>query len=77
MKPQMTETKRELDAMFLPETASGSVGRTPGSARSQVAACPVTVFVGPNNSGKSKVLMGIEQYCRTGNPNSTAVSLHS
>jgi hypothetical protein len=27
---------------------------------------PITIFVGPNNSGKSKVLNEIELYCRTG-----------
>lgn len=26
---------------------------------------PITIFVGPNNSGKSQVLIEIEQYCRT------------
>ena len=32
---------------------------------------PITVFVGPNNSGKSKVLVEIENFCRrtTGQPN--------
>ena len=28
---------------------------------------PITVFVGPNNSGKSRVLMEIESYCRRTN----------
>nr|WP_250647606.1 AAA family ATPase [Sessilibacter corallicola] len=28
---------------------------------------PITVFVGPNNSGKSKVLKEIQQFCREGN----------
>jgi len=36
---------------------------------------PVTVFVGPNNSGKSKVLSEIEQYCRSGNKTTTSVIL--
>lgn len=31
-----------------------------------IATTPVTVFVGPNNSGKSRVLREIERYCRTG-----------
>ena len=32
---------------------------------------PITVFVGPNNSGKSRVLIEIENYCRRtmGQPN--------
>lgn len=36
---------------------------------------PVTVFVGPNNSGKSKLLTEIEQYCRTGQKNSSMMIL--
>src|SRR5215831_8795820 len=35
----------------------------------------VTVFVGPNNSGKSKVLSEIEQCCRAGQRNTTSVIL--
>jgi len=27
---------------------------------------PITVFVGPNNSGKSKVLIEIEKFCKEG-----------
>lgn len=41
-------------------------GRSPGGASECIAATPVTVFVGPNNSGKSQVLREIERYCRTG-----------
>lgn len=41
-------------------------GRSPGSAGEAISATPVTVFVGPNNSGKSRVLREIERYCRTG-----------
>lgn len=41
-----------------------------------VATTPVTVFVGPNNSGKSKVLAEIEQYCRNGQKDASAVILH-
>ncbi len=29
-----------------------------------IAVKPITVFVGPNNSGKSRVLIEIESYCR-------------
>lgn len=36
---------------------------------------PITVFVGPNNSGKSKVLIEIETFCRNGQLNSTNVIL--
>jgi ABC-type cobalamin/Fe3+-siderophores transport system ATPase subunit len=35
----------------------------------------VTVFVGPNNSGKSKVLAEIEQYCRSGQKSAVALIL--
>jgi ABC-type cobalamin/Fe3+-siderophores transport system ATPase subunit len=41
-------------------------GRASGIAPQDIATTPVTVFVGPNNSGKSVVLREIERYCRTG-----------
>lgn len=41
-------------------------GRSPGAPGEAIATTPVTVFVGPNNSGKSRVLREIERYCRTG-----------
>lgn len=41
-------------------------GRAPGTPGQSIAATPVTVFVGPNNSGKSRILREIERYCRTG-----------
>jgi len=50
-------------------------GRAPGVPAQQIHATPVTVFVGPNNSGKSKVLSEIEHYCRTGVRNAVAVIL--
>lgn len=42
-------------------------GRSPQTSGEAIATTPVTVFVGPNNSGKSRVLREIERYCRTGN----------
>lgn len=36
---------------------------------------PITVFVGPNNSGKSKVLIEIEKFCKEGLLNTTNVIL--
>ena len=36
---------------------------------------PITVFVGPNNSGKSKVLIEIEKFCKDGTLNTTNVIL--
>lgn len=50
-------------------------GRAPGLPAEAIGVTPVTVFVGPNNSGKSKVLSEIEQYCRTGQKQPTAVIL--
>lgn len=52
-------------------------GRVPGAAGDSITATPVTVFVGPNNSGKSRVLAEIEQYCRSGNRNAAAAVLDS
>lgn len=37
---------------------------------------PITVFVGPNNSGKSKILMEIQSFCSNGIINSTDVILN-
>lgn len=50
-------------------------GRAPGLNPETITATPVTVFVGPNNSGKSKVLSEIEQYCRRGSKDASAVIL--
>lgn len=36
---------------------------------------PITVFVGPNNSGKSKALLEIEEFCKKGKSNSQHVIL--
>src|SRR5450830_20386 len=50
-------------------------GRVPGSVSEPISTTPVTVFVGPNNSGKSKVLSEIEQYCRIGQKNASSLIL--
>lgn len=50
-------------------------GRAAGSPAQDIAVTPVTVFVGPNNSGKSKVLAEIQQYCSTGHKDATSVIL--
>ena len=50
-------------------------GRAADLPAEPVSATPVTVFVGPNNSGKSKVLAEIAQYCKSGQKNATAVIL--
>ncbi len=44
-------------------------GRAPGLEQTTVNALPITVFVGPNNSGKSQVLREIHQFCINGNQN--------
>jgi hypothetical protein len=44
-------------------------GRAPGIAAESVRTTPITVFVGPNNSGKSKVLQELHRYCVTGQRN--------
>lgn len=41
-------------------------GRTPASQPEEISTPAVTVFVGPNNSGKSKVISEINHYCRMG-----------
>lgn len=47
-------------------------GRSIGSPPEVVDATPVTVFVGPNNSGKSKVLSEIHQFCINGTNNAAS-----
>lgn len=41
-------------------------GRLPGADPEVIHTTPVTVFVGPNNSGKSQVLREIHRYCTSG-----------
>jgi hypothetical protein len=41
-------------------------GSTPSASGLKIQTTPITVFVGPNNSGKSRVLREIERYCSTG-----------
>ena len=48
-------------------------GRAPGLPTETITTTPVTVFVGPNNSGKSKILTEIHQYCTTGQRNTSNV----
>lgn len=44
-------------------------GRAEGLEPQIIKAMPITVFVGPNNSGKSKILSEIQQFCSNGNKN--------
>lgn len=46
-------------------------GSHPESEKLLIETTPVTVFVGPNNSGKSKFLSEIQQYCGQGVKNHT------
>lgn len=48
-------------------------GKGPCSVAEQISTTPVTVFVGPNNSGKSKVLSEIHRFCTSGQKNTTDV----
>jgi hypothetical protein len=41
-------------------------GPTPKESGFKIQTTPVTIFVGPNNSGKSQVLREIEQFCSNG-----------
>lgn len=41
-------------------------GRTPESEVEKFGSTPVTIFVGPNNSGKSLILQELHRYCHTG-----------
>lgn len=51
------------------KTLSLKFGRAPGLPPETIHTAPVTVFVGPNNSGKSKILAEIHQYCTMGHRN--------
>ncbi len=50
-------------------------GRSPASAPEPIETTPVTVFVGPNYSGKSKVLQEIQRFASSGTPSTTDVIL--
>lgn len=48
-------------------------GRAPSLVPEVIKTSPVTVFVGPNYSGKSRTLFEIHRYCRTGQKSQTDV----
>jgi hypothetical protein len=50
-------------------------GRAPGAAAEIINPTPITIFVGPNNSGKSKVLSEIHEFCVRGLSNTADVIL--
>jgi len=39
----------------------------------EISPTEITIFVGPNNSGKSRALIEIENFCRTGKANSNSL----
>jgi len=51
-------------------------GSSPSKPPLEVDTTPITVFVGPNNSGKSKVLIEIQSFCNNGNISTTDVILN-
>ena len=51
-------------------------GKAPNKPPVKIETTPVTVFVGPNNSGKSKVLSEIYYRCTSGQLNSMDVILN-
>lgn len=51
-------------------------GRTPTSKPEEISIPPITVFVGPNNSGKSKVISEIASYCHTGTHSANTLILN-
>lgn len=51
-------------------------GSSPTKPPLETDTTPITVFVGPNNSGKSKVLIEIQTFCQNGNPSTTNVILN-
>lgn len=52
-------------------------GRADGVEPVSIEAMPITVFVGPNNSGKSKILTEIQEFCTSGNQNTNNVIIDS
>jgi hypothetical protein len=50
-------------------------GSSPSKPLLELEPTPITVFVGPNNSGKSKILIEIQGFCSTGNLSTTNVIL--
>jgi ABC-type cobalamin/Fe3+-siderophores transport system ATPase subunit len=59
------------------ESVQLKFGRGPGAGPQVISGAPITVFVGPNNSGKSKVLSEILTYCQNGQPNAAHVVLEN
>lgn len=52
-------------------------GRASGLPSESILTTPITIFVGPNNSGKSKILTEIQQFCSQGQQLATNVIIDS
>ncbi len=52
-------------------------GRANGLPPESILTTPITIFVGPNNSGKSKILTEIQQFCSHGQQLATNVIIDS
>jgi ABC-type cobalamin/Fe3+-siderophores transport system ATPase subunit len=50
-------------------------GKAPDVPSEEIPVTPVTVFVGPNNSGKSRILREMEYYCRNGQKETNSLLL--
>jgi len=57
------------------QTITLRAGATPATPPQAITLTPVTVFVGPNNSGKSKLLAELAQFCASGTQNEAALLL--
>lgn len=52
-------------------------GRADGLEAVSIDTTPITVFVGPNNSGKSKILSEIQQFCSNGRRNANSLIIEA
>lgn len=59
------------------DTIQLKFGRAPGAEPLHLRVGPITVFVGPNNAGKSRLLKELEKFCRTGRADASDVILDS
>jgi hypothetical protein len=57
------------------DTITLRAGPTPTAPSQAIPLTPVTVFVGPNNSGKSRLLTELAQFCASGRDNAGALLL--
>lgn len=48
-------------------------GSSIGEKKLDIQLTPITIFVGPNNSGKSKIIKEINNFCKAGKYNNNDV----